>query len=202
VVASGTDGGGHSGFDQSTTLCLVPQVVDAVNIPVIAGGGIADGRQVFAALALGAEGVYVGTRFIATEECPAHDTFKRSILLARDGDTIAIRHGMPARYGSGNRGFNAERRGSLRLIMTDKIRDLMIEHSGLLTYDLLMGTVSAPNEEVGSASGATMVHGDTDTGFHAGGQGVGLIGEILPCREVVQELVREAKRARDKWATV
>jgi NAD(P)H-dependent flavin oxidoreductase YrpB (nitropropane dioxygenase family) len=200
VVASGTDGGGHSGFDQNTTFCLIPQVVDAVKIPVIAGGGVADGRQVFAALALGAEGAYVGTRFIATEECPAHESFKRSILRARDGDTIAIRHGMPARYGSGNRGFNAERRGSLRMIVNDKIRDLMIEHSGLLTYDLLMGTVSAPDEEVGSASGATMVHGDTDTGFYAAGQGVGLVDEILSCREVVQQMTKEAEQSRQKWA--
>ena len=125
IVASGTDGGGHSGFDQNTTFCLVPQVVEAVNIPVIAGGGVANGRQLLAALALGAEGVYVGTRFIATAECPAHEGYKKIILSSKDGDTIAIRHGEVAKPGSGNRGFAAERRGSLRIILNDKISDIM-----------------------------------------------------------------------------
>ena len=117
VVVSGTEGGGHSGFDQITTLCLVPQVVDAVGIPVIAGGGIGDGRGLMAALSLGAEGVYMGTRFIATQECPAHQKAKDVILEAADTSTIAVRHGNPAAAAgpaAGDRGFVEERRGSIR----------------------------------------------------------------------------------------
>ncbi|MBW2051592.1 MAG: nitronate monooxygenase [Deltaproteobacteria bacterium] len=81
VVASGTEGGGHSGFDQITSLCLVPQAVEAVKIPVIAGGGIVNARGFMGALALGAEGVYMGTRFIATQECPAHINVKQALLI-------------------------------------------------------------------------------------------------------------------------
>ncbi|MBW2324746.1 MAG: nitronate monooxygenase, partial [Deltaproteobacteria bacterium] len=89
VVASGTEGGGHSGFDQITSLCLVPQTVEAVKIPVIAGGGIVNARGFMGALALGAEGVYMGTRFIATQECPAHINVKQALLKAADTSTTA-----------------------------------------------------------------------------------------------------------------
>ena len=202
VVASGTDGGGHSGFDQNTTLCLVPQVVDAVSIPVIAGGGIADGRQIFAALALGAAGVYMGTRFLATTECPAHPEYKRAILDGRDGDTIAIRHGMVAKHGSGNRGFNAERRGSLRILLNDRVRHLLGEHGGILTYEILTQSFSAPKQGGGSSTAASLVHGESESGAFAAGQGVGLIREILPCGDLVARLMAEAERARERCGQI
>ena len=110
VIASGT-GGGHSGFDQITTLCLIPQAVDAVEIPVIAGGGIVDARGLMGALSLGAEGVYMGTRFMATKECPTHPNVKRAILEATDTSTMAIRHGSPVPLEDerrGDRGFVEE----------------------------------------------------------------------------------------------
>jgi len=87
VIAEGTESGGHIG--ETTTIVLVPQVVDAVNVPVIAAGGIADGRGFAAALCLGACGVQIGTRFIATNECSVHENFKQAILKADDRDTIA-----------------------------------------------------------------------------------------------------------------
>lgn len=86
IVAEGTEAGGHVG--ETTTMALVPQVVDAVSIPVIAAGGIADGRGVVAAMALGAEGVQVGTRFLVAEECPVHESFKEEVLQAIDTDTL------------------------------------------------------------------------------------------------------------------
>ena len=85
VIAEGTEAGGHIG--ETTTMVLVPQVADAVNIPVIAAGGIADGRGMAAAFMLGAKGVQIGTRFIATEECWAHENYKNLVLKARDIDT-------------------------------------------------------------------------------------------------------------------
>jgi enoyl-[acyl-carrier protein] reductase II len=87
VIAEGYEAGGHNGLDELTTLTLVPQVVDAVAIPVVAAGGIADARGVVAALALGAEGVQMGTRFVATRECGAHQNFKDAIVKASDTDT-------------------------------------------------------------------------------------------------------------------
>jgi enoyl-[acyl-carrier protein] reductase II len=88
VVAEGFEAGGHNGLDEITTLALVPQVVDAVKVPVIAAGGIADGRGVAAALALGAHGVQVGTRFAASVESSAHMKYKLAIVNAQDGDTV------------------------------------------------------------------------------------------------------------------
>jgi len=199
VVASGTDGGGHSGFDQNTTFCLVPQVADAVNIPVIAGGGVADGRQLTAALALGAEGVYVGTRFIATRECPAHENYKMALLNSKDGDTIAIRHGTMGKAGPGNRGFTGERRGSMRLLLNDKLRDIFIRHSGMVSFDAIMKETGPPEKyKGGSLTAASLVYGDAEAGFFAAGQGVGLINEIISCEELIQKFLKEAEAAKKK----
>jgi len=90
VIVQGVEAGGHPGPDEITTFTLVPQVVDAVDIPVIAAGGIGDARGVAAALMLGAEGVQIGTRFIATKECIAHEKFKRAILNSEDTDTVLV----------------------------------------------------------------------------------------------------------------
>ena len=97
VIAEGTESGGHIG--EITTMCLVPQVVDAVQIPVIAAGGIADGRGVAAAFMLGAQGVQLGTRFVTTEECDAADAYKQAYLSARKEDIVIVKSpvGMPGR---------------------------------------------------------------------------------------------------------
>ncbi|MFC1895673.1 NAD(P)H-dependent flavin oxidoreductase, partial [Thermodesulfobacteriota bacterium] len=195
VVASGTEGGGHSGFDQNTTFCIVPQVVDAVSIPVIAGGGVAGGRQLGAAVALGAHGVYVGTRFIATMECPAHETYKQALLAARDGDTFSIRHGQAARPGPGNRGFSAERRGSLRVLLNDRLRTVLAENSGAVTYESLARAQAPPGSGSGRSSSSSMVRGDDENAFFAAGQGAALIHEILPCKKLIEKMVLEAEKS-------
>jgi len=87
VIAEGFEPGGHNGRDETTTMVLVPAVVDAVSIPVVAAGGISDGRSMAAALMLGAEGVQMGSRFVATPEASAHEAFKREVLQAGEGDT-------------------------------------------------------------------------------------------------------------------
>lgn len=201
VVASGTEGGGHSGFDQNTTFCLVPQVAEAVKIPVIAGGGATTGRQLAAALALGAEAVYVGTRFIATLESPAHPNYKEAILAARDGETIAIRHGTVGRAGPGNRGFTGERRGSVRVLLNDHLLKLLAEHEGMVNYDLLMKSTPPVHEyKGGSATTASLIYGDVEGGFFAAGQGSGLIHEILSCQELIQKIMKEARQAQRRIA--
>jgi enoyl-[acyl-carrier protein] reductase II len=90
VVAEGFEAGGHNGLDEITTLCLVPQVVDAVSIPVIAAGGVADGRQLLAALALGAQAVQIGTRFAATVESSSSEAYKQAVIEASDTDTVLV----------------------------------------------------------------------------------------------------------------
>ena len=90
VVGEGVEAGGHNGIDEITTFTLIPQLVDALNIPVIAAGGISDGRGILAALALGAEGVQIGTRFALTQESSAHDNYKQAVINARDIDTHLI----------------------------------------------------------------------------------------------------------------
>ena len=88
VIAEGFEAGGHNGFDELTTFVLVPQVVDAVDVPVVAAGGIADARGLVAAFALGADGVQIGTRFVATLECMAHQNFKDEVVKAVDTGTV------------------------------------------------------------------------------------------------------------------
>jgi NAD(P)H-dependent flavin oxidoreductase YrpB (nitropropane dioxygenase family) len=89
-VAVGYEGGGHLGIDAIPTFVMIPQIADAIKIPVLAGGGIVNGRGMLAAMILGAEGVYLGTRFIATHECPAHQTYKQAIVDANDTSTVVF----------------------------------------------------------------------------------------------------------------
>lgn len=98
VVAEGFEAGGHNGREETTTMCLVPEVVDVVNVPVIAAGGIADGRSMAAAIALGAQGVQMGSRFAATQESSAHEDFKQRILSIGEGDTqLTLKEIVPVR---------------------------------------------------------------------------------------------------------
>lgn len=193
VVASGTEGGGHSGFDQVTTFCLVPQVADAVKIPVVAGGGVGNARGLVAALALGAEGVYMGTRFIATKECPAHPNVKRAILECTDVGTIAIRHGSPKVSGSGDRGFTEARRGSVRVMITEKIREIMVKQGGKFSWEDIMPSMPTPDPDSGlNPTVAAFIYGDLENYFMAAGQVSGVIKDILSCKELVEMMVGEA----------
>ena len=90
IVAEGTEAGGHNGFEEITTMCLIPQVVDAVSVPVIAAGGIGDGRGISAAFSLGAEAVQLGTRFALSEESTAHENYKQTGIEASENATRLI----------------------------------------------------------------------------------------------------------------
>jgi len=194
VIVSGTEGGGHSGFHQLTTLCLVPQAADAVKIPVIAGGGIGDARGFVAALALGAEGVYMGTRFICTKECPAHPNVKQTITNARDTSTMAIWHGMPSVMGPGDRGFAEERRGSIRIIVNEHVRDLLEQQAGSATWeDMIQAILSTAPEPGTSRTADTFMGGDITTGVMSAGQIAGMINDMPSCQEFIQRMVQEAE---------
>lgn len=177
VVAEGCESGGHIG--ETTTMCLVPQVADAVEIPVIAAGGIGDGRGVAAAMMLGAEGVQVGTRFLVAEETQIHQNYKEKVLKARDIDTAV----------TGRSGGHPVR--SLKNQMTKRYLAMEAEGAGFEALESLT---------VGSLRKA-VVDGDVKEGTMMAGQIAGLIKKPQTCQEIVTELVSEAENVlKDKYA--
>lgn len=167
LVAERTEAGGHIG--ENTTMVLVPQVVDAVEIPVIAAGGIADGRGIAAAFMLGAEGVQIGTRFVVTEEAQVHENYKECILKARDIDSRVTGRstGHPVR--------------ALRNKMTKEY--LEKEQAGATFEELEHLTLGGLRRAV--------VDGDVQSGSVMAGQIAGMIKEKLTCQEVIQKLVSQ-----------
>jgi enoyl-[acyl-carrier protein] reductase II len=173
VAAQGTEAGGHTG--EVGGLALVPQVVDAVKIPVLAAGGIADGRGLVAALALGAQGVVVGTRFIATPEAQAAPQYRDAILQSGEADTVRTRcyTGKPART-IRNR-YNEEWEGKADQIQPFPMQVGVSVQQGVMDY-------------MGIGRGA-----DADRSFMPAGQGMGLIRRIKPAAEVLADIVSEAE---------
>lgn len=167
VVAEGTEAGGHIG--EITTMALVPQVVDAVSIPVIAAGGIADGRGVAAAFMLGAKGVQMGTHFVVTKESIVHDSYKKCIIKAKDIDSRVTGRstGHPVR--------------TLRNQQTREY--LKLEAEGATFEELEYLTLGALRKAV--------VEGDVINGSIMSGQIAGLVKEELTCKELIQKLVKE-----------
>lgn len=169
VIAEGCESGGHVG--ELTTMALVPQVVDAVKIPVIAAGGIADGRGICAAYALGASGVQVGTRFLVADECTIHENYKERVLAAGDTDTIVTGRstGHPVRV--------------YKNILARKIQKA--ESEGM------------PKEEIEAlAVGALMKaakQGDMDNGSVMAGQISGLVKRRQSCKEIIEEMFKQTK---------
>ncbi len=168
-IAEGTESGGHVG--ELTTMALVPQVCDAVDLPVIAAGGIASGRQLAAAYALGACGVQLGTCLLGSEECPIHDNYKQAVLKAKDSDTTVTGRiaGTPVRV--------------LKNQMTREY--LRLEKSGTDKMELEKYTLGSLRRAV--------FDGDIRTGSLMAGQVVGMVHEIRPLRTIFEELDRDAR---------
>lgn len=167
VIAEGCEAGGHIG--ESTTMVLVPQIVDAVNIPVIAAGGIADGRGMAAAFMLGARGVQLGTHFVTTKESIVHENYKNAIIKAKDIDSRVTGRttGHPVR--------------SLRNQMTKKYLEL--ENSGTSFEELEKLTLGGLRKAV--------VDGDVVNGSVMAGQSAAMVKEIMSCEELIKKLVRK-----------
>ena len=172
VIAEGTESGGHVG--EMTTMALVPQVADAVSVPVIAAGGIADGRQLCAAFALGACGVQVGTVLLASEECPIHDNYKQTVLKAGANDTVVTGRsgGAPVRVLK-----NKMAREYLRM----EKQNLPLEEMEKLTLGSLRRAV---------------FDGDVDTGSFMAGQVAGMVHAIRPLRQIFEELMAGYEQVR------
>ena len=164
-IAEGTESGGHVG--EMTTMALVPQVVDAVSVPVVAAGGIADGRQLTAAFALGACGVQVGTCLLASEECPIHENYKQAVLKAGANDTVVTGRttGAPVRV--------------LKNKMARQYLEMEKENMPLAEREKLT---------LGSLRKAVF-EGDLDGGSFMCGQVAGMLHEIKPLRQIFEELM-------------
>ena len=171
VIAEGTESGGHIG--ENTTMCLVPQVVDAVNIPVIAAGGIADGRGIAASFMLGAKGVQVGTRFLAAEECRIHPTYKELVVKAKDTDSVVT-----GRY-TGHPCRNVRTKFTKKLAAGEKDGSLTPDEFEQLTLGSLRKAVQEGNLEEGS--------------FLCGAI-AGMIKEVKPAKEIIEEMFAQADK--------
>jgi len=174
VVAEGFEAGGHNGIDEITTLCLVPQVVDAVKIPVIAAGGIAYGRQILACLALGAQAVQMGTLFAATVESSSNPLYKQAVVEAEDNGTILV---------------------------MKKVAPVRLKKNHFATEALAAQQHGATKEEELELLGKKremrgIFEGDLEEGELEMGQSSGLVKEILTVGEVMAKLVREYEEAR------
>jgi enoyl-[acyl-carrier protein] reductase II len=174
VIGEGFEAGGHNGVDEVTTFCLIPQLVDALAVPVVAAGGIADGRGFLAALALGAEGISVGTRFAATPESSSHAKYKEAVVAAGDNATALF----------------AKPLGPVRAIRNQWVERVRAAEAR-----------GAAKEELAELYGRSharrgILEGDLEEGELEAGQSSGLVRDVLPAAEVVRRLVEGYEAGR------
>jgi enoyl-[acyl-carrier protein] reductase II len=169
VVAEGFEAGGHNGREETTTLCLIPQVVESVKIPVIAAGGIGTGKSMLAAIALGAEGVQIGSRFVASEESSAHENFKKAVINANEGDTIlTLKEITPVRLIK-NEFYKRVEEAEARCASVEELKEILGRaraKKGMFEGDLVEGEL-----EIGQISAQ--------------------IKSIKPAAEIIKEIVEE-----------
>lgn len=173
VVAEGYEAGGHNGYDELTTFCLIPQVVDAVNIPVIAAGGIADGRGMLAAFSLGASGVQIGTLFAASKESSAHENYKNAVINSKDNSSVAFL-----------RKLSLIR--ALRNKITDELTNAELRGDSV---DELKSILGAKREFKG------IFEGDLDEGLLEAGQSAGMVKSIQSASEIIKNLIASYNEA-------
>lgn len=173
VVAEGFEAGGHNGREETTTMVLVPAVVNAATIPVIAAGGIATGRQMLAAMILGAEGVQMGTRFVASEEASSHINFKKAVVNATEGDThLSMKRLVPVRL--------------LKNKFFEHIQKAESDGAGVEELKQILGRARAKKG---------MSEGDMEEGELEIGQVSALVTDILPAQMIVENIVQEFREA-------
>lgn len=178
VVAEGFEAGGHNGREETTTLTLIPMVKEQINIPLIAAGGIATGRGMLAAMLLGADGVQMGSRFAASEESSAHDNFKQTIINVKEGDTqLTLKELAP-----------------VRLIKNKFYEEVQALYSKCPTPDELKALLGRARAKRG------MFEGDLEDGELEIGQIAGLIHDIKPVSEIVENVIAEFEAAQKQVA--
>lgn len=178
VIAEGGESGGHVG--DMTTMTLVPQVIDKVNIPVIAAGGIANGRQFMAAMALGAVGVQIGTCLLVSEECPIHENYKLALIKARDNSTTVTGRSLDA---------------PVRILKNDMAREyIKVERNGGTREELEQFTLGGLRRAV--------LEGDVKNGSVMAGQTCGQLTEIQPLAVILENLYQDAKKELERLKTM
>jgi len=174
VVCEGFEAGGHNGREESTTFTLIPMVKEQVNVPVIAAGGIGSGRGMLAAIALGAEGVQIGSRFAATVESSAHQNFKQTIIDVKDGDThLTLKELAPVRL--------------VKNYFYQQVQELYQQNPTIDQIKELLGRARAKKG---------MFEGDLENGELEIGQIAGIIHEIIPAKQVVETIIQEYEKAK------
>ena len=180
VIGEGFEAGGHNGVDEITTLALTPQLVDALRVPVCAAGGIADGRGFLAAMALGAEGVSIGTRFAASVESSSHARYKEALVQAGDAATVLF----------------AKRIAPVRAIKNpwvERVRDAEANGASREALEEVYGR---------SHSRRGILEGDLEEGELEAGQSSGLVRDVVPAAEIVRRLVEEYERGVARLSTL
>jgi enoyl-[acyl-carrier protein] reductase II len=179
VVAEGFEAGGHNGRDETTTLCLIPIVAKEIKIPLIAAGGIGTGKGMLAAMTLGADGVQIGSRFVATPESSAHDNFKEYVKNAKEGDTI----------------LTLKELTPVRLLKNEFYKQLETAYTNKASKETLTDLLGRGRAKKG------MFEGDLKEGELEIGQISGLIDEIKPAAEIVAEIIKEFTVAKAEILT-
>lgn len=169
VVAEGFEAGGHNGREETTTMVLVPAVANAVNVPVLAAGGIVTGRQMLAAMVIGAEGVQMGSRFVASEEASSHIAFKNAVIKSAEGDTV----------------LTMKQLTPVRMLKNKFYQEIMQAELRGATIDELKAILGRARAKRG------MFEGDLDEGELEIGQGSALLYDILPAAEIVKNVWQE-----------
>jgi enoyl-[acyl-carrier protein] reductase II len=169
VVAEGFEAGGHNGREETTTLCLIPAVRAAINIPLIAAGGIATGRGMMAAMVLGAEGVQMGSRFVCTPEASSHDAFKQAVVNANEGDTV----------------LSLKKLTPVRLIKNEFYSKVAAAENNCVTTDELNALLGRGRAKLGMFEG-NMTEGELEIG-----QVSSIINDITPAADVVAQVWQE-----------
>lgn len=174
IVAEGFEAGGHNGKDETTTMVLIPMVRDAVKVPVIAAGGIANGRGMLAAMSLGADAVQIGSRFVASEEASAHINFKNEIIKATEGDTkLTLKELTPVRL--------------LKNDFYNKVEEIYLNGGNPEELKVLLGRGRAKKG---------MFEGDLTDGELEIGQVSGMINKVMPAKDIVDQIIFEYTNVR------
>ena len=176
IVAEGFEAGGHNGAEEITTMCLIPMIADVVNIPLIAAGGISSGKSMFAAMVLGADGVQMGSRFVASEECSAHINFKHKVVAADEGETVLTLKELTA----------------VRLIKNGFYDEIQKAYKRNATHEELKELLGRGRAKKG------MFEGDLIEGELEIGQVSAMIKEIKPVADIISQIVEDFEKANKK----
>jgi len=176
IVTEGFEAGGHNGVDEITTMCLIPMIADAVNIPLIAAGGIAGGKAMLAAIILGADGVQMGSRFVASEECSAHIKFKNKVVVADEGETDLTLKELTAVRMIKNKFYNEIQEAYINNASTEQLKDLL--GRGRAKKGMFEGNLEEGELEIGQVSA--------------------MINTIMPVDKIIKKVIAEFESEKSR----